>query len=252
LALFVLTGCQSYYPNGYGYNGPYSAFPTGPYVPTTTTPAQGSGSSSKSYPTRVDGKNSLQSDDVDASNGNGSKGSKYQSPPGAPDGLGAPAGDDDEDTIRKKGTSSRGRSGGSAIGTTVADSSEEFDDGNFVRPVEYQGASDADQPPEPRRLKARSSPSPYKKDPQGYSWLRGVVSRDPKSGNWCLTYNRDTPEDDIYEGILTLADDAGLDNLKPGDVILVEGNLDRKNPDRFGKPSYRVVNITPPLVPKSN
>ncbi len=256
LALFVSAGCQSYYPNGYGQHGPSSAFPSGTYVPTTTMPAGSGGTGAKAFPTPVDGQKSLQSGQNDSSDGNDSKAvPKYKTPKGAPNDLGAPANDDELDSIKRKGTSSRGSSG-SSTGSPAGDASDELDDGvssvdgeKFVSPVEYRGAATAADQREPRRLAAKSAPSPYKKDPNGYSWLRGVVTRDPKTGSWRLTYSRDNLDDDPYEGNLTLADDEALDVLKDGDVILVEGTVDSSFPDRFNKPSYRVDRLTS-LKPK--
>ena len=256
LALFVSAGCQSYYPNGYGQHGPYSAFPSGTYVPTTTMPSGSGGTGPKTYPTPTEGQKSLQSGENDSTGGGDSRTvPRYQAPKGAPNDLGAPAGDDELDSIKQKGTSSRTGSGIST-GSPTVDPSDELDDAlssvdseKFVSPVEYRGDSKAAEQREPRRVAAKSGPSPYKKDPNGYAWLRGVVTRDTKSGAWRLTYSRDNLDDDPYEGNLMLADDEGLDVLKDGDVILVEGAVDRSLPDRFNRPSYRVDRMTS-LKPK--
>jgi hypothetical protein len=257
LALLISTGCQSYYPNGYGHNGPYSAFPSGRYVPTTTMPAGSGGTGNDAFPTPVDGRKNLQSEQNDSQDGNESRGVPRYNPKGAPNNLGAPPIDDQEDSINRKGQSSRGSSGPSA-GSSAAETSDELDEAvssiegeEFVSPVEYRGAATSAEQPEPRRLVSRPAPSPYKKDPDGYSWLRGVVSRDPKSGDWRLTYNRDNPENDPYEGTLTLVDDEALDVLMDGDVVLVTGSLDRSHSDRFNKPTYRVATMKGPLTPKT-
>ncbi|HEY3968421.1 MAG TPA: hypothetical protein VGM05_27990 [Planctomycetaceae bacterium] len=257
LALFVSVGCQSYYPNGYGQHGPSSAFPSGAYVPMTTMPAGSGGTGAKAFPTPVDGQKSLQSGQNDSSDGNGTRAvPKYKMPLGAPNDLGAPASDDDLDSIKQKGTRNRSDSG-SSTGSPAGDTSDELDDSlssvdgeKFVNPVEYRGASTGSDQSEPRRLAAKSAPSPYKKDPNGYSWLRGVVMRDPKSGSWRLTYGRDNLDDDPYEGNLTLADDEALDVLNDGDVVFVAGQIDRSSLDRFGKPTYRVDQMKGPLKPK--
>jgi hypothetical protein len=261
LALLVSAGCQSYYPNGYGHNGPYSAFPSGPYVPTTTTPG-GSGATGKdAYPTPVNNEQKLQSGQYDPKDGNGSGPvPKYENPTGAPKNLGAPASDDEEDSINKNGTSRRRNSGttngsqGSDPPDDTDDSLTSVDDAEFASPVEYREAAPEAQQREPRRLAGKSTPSPYKKDPHGYRWLRGVVFRDSETDLWRLTYSRDDLDDDPYEGNLTLSDNPRVDalKLKDGDVILVEGALDRLHADRFNKPSYRVANVEGPLKPKSD
>ena len=102
---------------------------------------------------------------------------------------------------------------------------------------------------EPRRLTAKPRPSPYKKDPDGYAWLRGVVARDPKTQLWRITYSRNGVDGDPYGGSLTLVDDESLDTLIDDDVVIVEGTIDESVRDRFGKPSYRVLRMER-LVPK--
>lgn len=251
LALVVSAGCQSYYPNGYGHNGPYSTFPGGTYVPSTTMPPANSGGATRQYPTPVNGRNNLQPDAPAA--GSSKTVPKYRTPDGAPNDLGAPGSDDELNSIKKRGTSSRGKPGTAADDPTddAGDAFSSIDDERFVSPVEYRSSAAANDARGSGRVEARSVPSPYKKDPNGYSWLRGVVARDPKSGAWQLTYSRDDGDDDPYGGTLTLLDDEALDILKDGDVILVEGGIDRSSPDRHNRPSYRVDRLTP-LKPRDS
>jgi hypothetical protein len=131
------------------------------------------------------------------------------------------------------------------------------DEERFVTPVEYNEPASSVDDREPRRLQQKSLPSPFKKDPYGYRWLRGIVTRDPKSGLWRITYAREPLDDDPYQGIMTLAADdslpadESLDKLKNGDVILVEGDIDDGQLDRFKKPIYLVSHMQGPLKPKA-
>jgi hypothetical protein len=176
----------------------------------------------------------------------------YRSPSNAPNDLGAPANDDELDSI-KRGRSSRDNSTGptSDVSDEPDESLTSLDDDKFVSPTPYRTASATSDDMEPRRLSARSRPSPYKKDPNGYAWLRGVVVRDPKTRTWRITYSRNGVDGDPYGGSLTLVDDESLDTLIDDDVVIVEGTVDESVPDRFGKPSYRVLRMER-LVPKEN
>ncbi|MBS0261262.1 MAG: hypothetical protein JSS02_04840, partial [Planctomycetes bacterium] len=58
-------------------------------------------------------------------------------------------------------------------------------------------------------------------------------------------------DDDPYQGSLSLADDESLDILTNGDVVLVEGQPDESQLDRFKKPVYRVSHLEGPLKPKA-
>ena len=257
LGLVVLTGCQSYYPNGYGLNGPYSSFPAGTYVPPGGTISSGSrtsgnlGQGAGQFPTPVGGQMNTA---PGSSRGQTSKNSKsvpeYRTPGDAPADLGAPATDDENDPI-KRGRSSRGNSNGAA--GDISDEPDEpvssLDDERFVSPAQFRTATENSDDVEPRRLSARPRPSPFKKDPDGYSWLRGVVARDAKSKAWRITYSRNAVDGDPYGGSLTLVDDESLDTLIDDDVVIVEGTVDESVPDRFGKPSYRVLRMER-LVPR--
>ncbi len=131
------------------------------------------------------------------------------------------------------------------------DAISSLDEDKFVSPAVYRGASPNSDEGEPRRLVAKPRPSPYKKDPNGYRWLRGTVSRDPKSKVWRLRYSDDANDGDPYGGSLALVDDEALDTLIDNDVIVVEGTIDQSVPDRYGKPSYRVERMDR-LKPKEN
>ncbi|MBI3864934.1 MAG: hypothetical protein HY290_23915 [Planctomycetia bacterium] len=196
LALFVSAGCQSYYPNGYGHHGPYSNFPTGPYVPPVTTTPGSSGTGLKS-PTPVGGQRNLQNSESETS-ADGTR--KVPDPRGAPGDLGAPATREESDSIKRGSTSNRGNSGSTTAtpdkdpADDLDDSLSSIDDDRFASPVEYRGSPGDRELKEPRRIAAKTAPDPCKKDPNGYSWLRGVVSRDSKSGSWRITYSRNAQE----------------------------------------------------------
>ncbi|MBS0265619.1 MAG: hypothetical protein JSS02_27045, partial [Planctomycetes bacterium] len=195
LACVALTGCQSYYPNGYGHYGPYSQFPTGTYIEQGNS---SSGASGRGYPTPVNQKNSGTNRSDSGDEGDAKPVPKYNSPDGAPNSLGAPSQDDEDDGVnkrRKTGSLNSSGSGGELVLSEGAERSGRsmaaIEDDGFVTPVEFRDAAPVTADREPRRLKQKSVPSPYKKDPDGYAWLRGVVTRDAKSGLWRLTYSRE-------------------------------------------------------------
>jgi hypothetical protein len=262
LALCLCTGCQSYFPNGYGYSGPYSSFPAGTYNGSVAGPATGArqpaatSAGGSQFPTPV---NKPASTTGSTAGGQSPKDPKlvpkYRDPGDTPTNLGAPASNDELDSI-KRGTSSSRKNGNTPADESedeLGDSISSLDDEGFARPAPYKTVSAAVEDAEPRRLSAQSQsrPSPYKKDPEGYAWLRGVVVRDGKNGSWRITYSRDADDNDQYGGTLTLVDDDRLETLIDDDIIIVKGRVDKQQRDRFGKPSYRVEELQR-LVPKTN
>ena len=255
LALLVFTGCQSYFPYGYGNNGAYPAMsgsypPPGSSVPSQNSSPSNSQPGSGKYPTPVDGqKNSPSGQNGVQSQSTKGQVPKYGDPAGPPGTLGAPA-DEEEDSINR-GSSSRENS------ARHADESEDesevslssLDEGKFLSPTQYRAASASSDDPDMRRVASRPRPSPYMKDPNGYKWLRGVVSRDSRSNSWRITYSRDPLDNDPYGGSLALVDSSVLDTLMEDDVVYVEGDVDRSVLDRYKKPSYRATRVLP-LIPK--
>lgn len=262
LALCLGTGCQSYFPNGYGYNGPYSSFPAGgTYTGPATGPATGARQpaaatqGNSQFPTPVNKPATTTGNSAGGQSPTNQKlVPKYRDPGDTPTNLGAPATEDELDSI-KRGTSSRKNSNAPADESEddSGDALSSLDDDSFAKPAPYRTASASVEDPEPRRLSAQSQsrPSPYKKDPEGYAWLRGVVVRDGKNGSWRITYSRDADDNDQYGGTLTLVDDDRFDTLIDDDIVIVKGRVDKSRPDRFGKPSYRVEELQR-LVPKVN
>jgi hypothetical protein len=177
--------------------------------------------------------------------------SRFSEPGRIPSNLGSPAAIDDGDSIRR-GQSSHDATGKhiDGAGDDHEDALSSVDNEEFKSPTPYRQTSASSDDPDIRRPVAKPAPSPYKKDPNGYRWLRGVVARDPKTNAWRITYSRNPLDHDPYNGSLTLVDDELLDTLMDDDVIYVEGTVDRTTLDRYGKPSYRVIKMTPPLHPK--
>src|SRR5262249_37152318 len=125
-----------------------------------------------------------------------------------------------------------------------------FEDDKFLSPAPYRAASASSDDAEIGRVVSKPRPSPYSRDP-GYKWVRGVVARDARTNSWRITYSRDPLDSDPYGGSLTLVDAPLLDILMDDDIVLVEGAVDRSATDRYGKPSYRAVRVSP-LKPKDD
>jgi len=257
LALIVLTGCQSYFPYGYGNSGAYPAM-SGTYVP------QGNGTASSrssppatmqpgtgQFPTPANGqKNSP----AGQNRGQTDKGQvpSYPDPANPPASLGSPASEDDDDSINR-GSSSRENSARHVdeAGDESEVSLSSLDDDKFLSPTQYRPAATTADDSDTRRVASAPRPSPYKRHP-GFEWVRGVVTRDAKTNSWRITYSRDPLDnDDPYGGSLTLVDSPLLDTLMDDDIVYVDGAVDRSVLDRYGKPSYRATRVLP-LKPKVN
>lgn len=97
-----------------------------------------------------------------------------------------------------------------------------------------------------------SRPNPYDYDGQSYTWLRGIVDYDSDDQRWLIIYSVDPNHHDRYGGSMTLSDHPNLQKIKPGDVILVEGELDSASLDRHGKPIYHVDQLKLLRAPRRN
>jgi hypothetical protein len=148
--------------------------------------------------------------------------------------LGTPL-DDSQDDF-KKSSSSLNHPNGVRLSSITDDSEENLaslGDEGFAKPVPVTTVSNST--PIPSRV------SPYRKDRNGYGWLRGIVTFDEAEQKWRLTYNPDPTANDPYQGNFVLLGSDVLDSLLPDDVVFVEGSIDPTHKDkRFGKPSYRV------------
>jgi len=130
---------------------------------------------------------------------------------------------------------------------------------NTVHPVPQAGGADDDdsfQKPTPITLTSASSESalpatnspenaesPYDHDNQHFHWLRGKVEYDRQDGQWHLMYDKAPDVNDQLGGEIALVDNEQLDSLKNNDIVLVQGHVDRRTRDAYGKPSYRIHHI---------
>jgi hypothetical protein len=90
-----------------------------------------------------------------------------------------------------------------------------------------------------------NDPCGYDRDK--YSWLRGIVDFNPKDKSWHITYSRRPDSHDRYGGDFCLVDHPKLRTLQSGDVVWIEGRIDRSHLDSRGKPQYLIEGdqITP-------
>jgi hypothetical protein len=239
LALFGSAGCQSYFPNGYGGAGAYSAFPPGTYAPST----RGAPTNPTYQPSRANAPSgaSMKAEDP-LKNGDGARGQKsvpnYKDTGTIPRNLGTPS-NDDEETIRRS-TSSREQPASRLDG--FGDDSDEplaafgNDEFSAPQPIKRTAAIDEGQP----RNVRRPTRGLFQCDRDDYTYLRGIVSRDPQGKGWLLKYSDDPTDGDMYHGILKIVDHERIDLLREGDTIRVEGTIDATSKDRSSKPVYRV------------
>lgn len=148
--------------------------------------------------------------------------------------LGTPEADSQDDF--KKSSSNSNRPNGVRLSSITDDSEENLaslGDEGFAKPIPVTTVSNS--------TPTHSRISPYRKDRNGYSWLRGTVIFDDTEQQWRLTYNPEPTANDPYQGNFILLGSDVLDSLLPDDVVFVEGSIDPTHKDkRFGKPSYRV------------
>lgn len=253
----LATGCQTFNPYGYpnNYVGPYgngtyaapSTYPPAGSTlsPTTNTPTPNLGTSAQPWPRTAPATNvprgyatspittSSQPQALPTGVPSSKPVPNYENKR-SPATLGTPL-DDSQDNF-KNPTSSFNPSNGVRLSAITDDSEENlagFGDEGFAKPVPIVNVASSTSRP--------SRVSPYRKDRNGYSWLRGIVTFDETEQKWRLTYNPDPTANDPYHGNFVLVGDEQLDNLLPDDVVLVEGAIEPTLKDkRFGKPSYRV------------
>jgi len=244
LALVGATGCQSYFPNGYGSTGPY--FPPGAYVaPPSGQPSNPTYQSGQTFPPgRVTPPvGQMKNEAPLKSEGGGATGAgqkpvpDYRDPVTTPRNLGTPK-DDEEPTLRKP-TSRRG-SGPARLEGFPDDPGEDLsraDDEQFTPPIETASAVVIeDAAPSNRR---RATPGLFR-HAEDHSFLRGIVEREPQGKGWRLRYSDDPTDGDPYGGTLKLVGHKKIDGLDADDTIYVEGEIDERVKDGYGKPTYRV------------
>lgn len=81
-----------------------------------------------------------------------------------------------------------------------------------------------------------------------FQWLRGVVTKDPQGGTWSIVYDDRPTAEDKWSGHLSLAPSPQLENLKEGDVVEVQGQIDGVVLDRLGKPVYLISSLKKPFA----
>lgn len=261
----VMTGCHSYYPycnscSSYSNMQPSQVYAQPstvvPYQPPTGAPANGGTTFqppvNSTQPPPGNGNKTVPEYDLDPAN---ETQENFNIEP--EDFLEEPSGIElepieDEDTFGARGTNEI---------EGISSETEILDEDGFAQPIPVQPASNSREignaSPPPTAPKVASRPSPYLYDrsdddyngdkvPEAYEWLRGVVDFDEKNRVWRVTYNPDpTDKADKYGGTFTLSNDQGLYelNVVPDDVVLIDGRVDLQNPDREGKPTYRVESI---------
>jgi len=80
-----------------------------------------------------------------------------------------------------------------------------------------------------------------------FQWLRGVISKEPRDGTWSIVYNDRPSNTDKWAGHLSLAPSPKLENLRDGDIVEIQGELDDVVHDQLGKPVYVVSSVKKPL-----
>jgi hypothetical protein len=242
LALASLAGCQSYFPNGgYGSAGPYSAYPQGTFngpppggqPPTTFQPGRMPPPGAPT--TAVPG---LKNESVP------SNGQRAVPNPSGPGSESAPLGADEENATIRRGTSSLEKAPARLDGLNDDDAAmSAFGNPDFVAPREVRSVSAIDDGDEMPKIPGKPRPNPYKFDPEGYTWLRGIVTPDPQGVGWRIKYSDNPLDDDQYGGSLKIVGDEKIESLLEEDVVLVKGRVDTSARDRNGKPVYRVENL---------
>lgn len=117
----------------------------------------------------------------------------------------------------------------------------------------HAGPAPADSAPAPEgaqpmfefqanKVSASEQP-PFAHDPE-YEWLQGVVSFEPQDGVWSIVYNDNPEPDDQFAGHVSLAPSPYLEQLKEGDVVKVDGQIDPLVRDSLGKPIYLISRLT--------
>jgi hypothetical protein len=89
---------------------------------------------------------------------------------------------------------------------------------------------------------------PYGRAPNGQAWFRGLVDFDEQENAWYLIYNPEPDASDKQGGTITLVEHPHLKLFKPDEVILVEGQFDPSETDRYGNPKYR-AEVVRRLIP---
>jgi len=113
----------------------------------------------------------------------------------------------------------------------------------FLPPVRSQGVVVTRQLAATTARAQSPEPSPFSHDRRGYRWLRGVVDFDPEERTWNIIYSLNPDPSDRFGGSIALIDGILLEALQDNDRVLIQGRIDMRARDRFGKPKYRVEHV---------
>ncbi len=95
-----------------------------------------------------------------------------------------------------------------------------------------------------------SQPTSPNLDPRVYAydgrfqWLQGTLKFDQSQQSWQINYSLRPDDADPLGGHVTLGQSDQLRGYKTGDVIRVQGQLDRQAIDHEGKPIYRIQHLS--------
>ncbi len=123
------------------------------------------------------------------------------------------------------------------------------DDASFNREVRPSGYAAFAAPQETAvRPSADASSSVAEGDTYGYDpsyrWLKGHLEYSPANQRWKLRYIPITGRTDPYGGSVMLEDSPALQEMRPGDAAMIEGQIAGDGePDSFA-PLYRVTRIS--------
>ena len=75
------------------------------------------------------------------------------------------------------------------------------------------------------------------------AWVRGVVSQHPQDGTWTIIFDDSPQAGGEFQGQITLAVSPHLEDLKDGDLVEIQGQVDTLAKDHRGKPVYIISRL---------
>lgn len=76
-----------------------------------------------------------------------------------------------------------------------------------------------------------------------FEWLKGTVEFDESGQTWVIMYDDNPKSSDKLGGEVALGDHPALQNLQDGEIVQIEGSIDRNAKDWRGKPVYRIKKL---------